>query len=242
MEALVEASDTLFITTPDSEITTVWGTLASYKINHKLICHFSGSLSSDVFSGIASTKAFCCSIHPMYPFSNKFTSYQKLNTAFLTMEGDTYALSTMVDFWENLGHKVFILDKKDKITYHTAAVIASNCMVGLMKTSVDLLGICGFKEEDGLQLLKPLILQNITAILEHGCRDALTGPIERNDFETISKHLQALSNKKALDLYRLLSIQLVALASEKNAERNYTLLTHLLTKQDSDSIDSTLDL
>ena len=78
IEDLVAASDTLFITTTDGEIANVWDRIRQMSIENKIICHFSGSLSSDQFQGIGDTKAHGVSIHPMLAFSDKYTSYQQL--------------------------------------------------------------------------------------------------------------------------------------------------------------------
>ena len=46
IDELVADSDTVFITVPDSQISVVWETLKTLPIRDKLICHFSGALSS----------------------------------------------------------------------------------------------------------------------------------------------------------------------------------------------------
>ena len=66
LQDIVEASDTLMITTPDGVISEVWDCIAGYELTGKILCHCSGSLSSNVFSGIEQTGAVGCSIHPMY--------------------------------------------------------------------------------------------------------------------------------------------------------------------------------
>lgn len=89
LKELITASDTLFITTPDGVIADVWDCIAAMDMDLSgyKICHFSGSLSSNVFSGIERTKACGCSIHPMYAFSDKETSWLQFQKAYLTMEG-----------------------------------------------------------------------------------------------------------------------------------------------------------
>lgn len=120
LEELVEASDTVFITTPDGVISQVWRELALLDIRQYFICHFSGSLSSHVFSGIEETGAYGASIHPMYAFSSKFTSYEQFHTAYLTMEGTEPMLSAMKTLFQGLGHKVLSLKAEDKMKYHAA--------------------------------------------------------------------------------------------------------------------------
>ena len=50
LEMLIEDSDAIFITTPDGEIQGVWNKINRLSIKDKLICHCSGSISSEIFS------------------------------------------------------------------------------------------------------------------------------------------------------------------------------------------------
>lgn len=237
LSELVEASDTLFITTPDGMIQQVWHEIALLDIHQSIICHFSGSLSSHVFSGIEAAGAYSGSIHPMYAFSDKFTSYQQFHTAYLTMEGSSQVIQKMKPLFEQLGHRVLILRAEDKMKYHAAAAIASNEMLGLMQTSLDILSECGFAQKDAMELLRPLVTGNITSMLEKGCAAALTGPIERGDVQTVEKHLEALEGSEAEDIYRSLSGKMISLAQVKNPDRDYTAMKELFSlKKESDHI------
>ena len=221
---LVQNSDTLFITTPDGAIEQVWKELKKLSIRQYIICHFSGSLSSHVFSERERTGAVGISIHPMYAFSDKFTSYEQFHTAYLTMEGDEGALSVMKPLFEALGHKVLTLRAEDKIKYHAAAALASNEMLGLMQASLTLLGECGFAQKDAFALLEPLVRGNIHSMLEKGCAAALTGPIERNDIGTVQKHIEALKGSEAGKIYCSLGSTMIGLAQEKNPNTDYSRL------------------
>ena len=227
MEDLIQASDTLFITTPDDCIKTVWDCIAKHSIQKKIICHFSGSLSSVVFSGIEETEAYGCSIHPMLAFSNKFSSYKQLNQAFITMEGDSQGLDVMEPFFQKLGNQVCRISPENKQKYHTAASMVSNHVIGLLDTGVQLLCQCGFREQEALKFITPLVLGNIENFLKYGAKEALTGPIERNDIKTVSKHLDCLSEKDRL-LYQLLGEKLVAIAKTKHENQDYKEMTNLL--------------
>lgn len=219
LEDLVSASDTLFLTTPDGEIVKVWDCIAEYDLTEKLICHFSGSLSSNVFSGIEQTGAYGVSIHPMFAFSGKFTSYQKFHTALLVMEGQEPAMHSMRTlFGERLGHRILTIQAEDKLKYHAAAAMASNYMIALYEMALALLGDCGFSYEDGRALLQPIVQNNVAAMLEQGTVDALTGPIERGDIGTVQKHLEALAGSRAETVYRELGQVLVDIAGRKHPE------------------------
>lgn len=214
---LVKASDTLFITVPDGEIGNVWDCIAGYDLTDKVICHFSGSLSSNVFSGMERTGAWGVSIHPMYAFSDKFTSYQKFHTACLVAEGDAEAILRMQKlFAEKLGHPMLFIRAEDKVKYHAAAALASNYMIALLETSMRLLAECGFSERDSLSVLRPIVQNNVSAMLEKGPVEALTGPVERGDLGTVQRHLHVLQGGTAEAVYRDLGDVLIDLAKRKH--------------------------
>lgn len=227
---LVEKSDVIFITTPDGVIPQVWGELLHQDISNRIICHFSGSLSSYVFSGREEAGASGISMHPMYAFSDKFHSYEQFHTAYLTLEGDPEAVAVMKPMWEAIGHHVLTLKAEDKIKYHAAAAMASNEMLGLMQASLDILSECGFSEKDSMALLTPLVQGNIASMLEKGCVNALTGPVERGDAQTVRKHLQALEGSKAGKIYQSLGSTMVELAKRRNPDRDYIPVRTLFEK------------
>lgn len=229
LEELVQGSDTLFLTTPDGEIKNTWDCIANYQLEEKIICHFSGSLSSDVFSEREATRMYSCSIHPMYAFSDKFTAFEQFHTACLTMEGDKKALDAMKALFGSFGHKILTIDAGNKMKYHAAAAFASNYMVGLFQAALDLLKECGFSEEDSRNLLTPLVENNVTAMLEHGTVNSLTGPIERNDVMTIEKHLEVLDGSETKEIYESIGRKLVQIAMKKNEDRDYTAIKKLLS-------------
>ena len=226
MEALVEASDTLFLTTPDTEIAKAWDCIAKMSdgsnLYNKIICHFSGSLSSVVFQGIEATGASCASIHPMLAFSDKYSSYHQLNHAFLTIEGMTVAVHAMRSLFTELGNQVCEIDKNCKELYHCAASVLSNQVIAVLESGYQMLERCGFTREAAMQATHGLIEGNVKNVLEKGCQAALTGPIERGDVLTVKKHLHALKeDRRNLEMYMNLGEKLVQIAEAKNPEKDY---------------------
>lgn len=261
LEELVLASDTLFLTTPDGEIGRVWDCIRETRLElqEKIICHFSGSLSSHVFSGIEQTGAYGCSIHPMFAFNDKYTSYQEFPRAILTLEGHPKAVRVVTSlFGDCLGHRILTIRTEDKVRYHAAAAMASNYMIGLYQVSLKLLGECGFSQEEGGALLRSLVRTNVENMLEKGVQAALTGPIERNDEDTVRKHLEVLDSVPAEKeqekcdggagdgmpsstggsvraglIYRELGQVLVSIAEKKHPDWDYAQLRHLLARQEN---------
>lgn len=79
---LVEDSDAIFLAVPDRMISVVWEQLKLLPIENKIISHFSGSLSSAVFSDISRYHAYGYSIHPLFAINDKYNSYKELSQAF----------------------------------------------------------------------------------------------------------------------------------------------------------------
>ncbi len=227
LKQLADQSQIIFITTPDSFIIPVWEQLKELSLRNQIICHCSGALSSDSFSGRESMSVSCCSIHPMLPFSNKFSSYQQLEHAFFTVEGHPYAVEIITDLLTSYGNEVCQIDGKAKPKYHAAASILSNQVIAVLDMGYRLLKDCGFSREKAVAATAALVRQNIENVISQGCVHALTGPIERGDVSTVEKHLQVLNPEDAA-LYRMLGTRLLAIAEEKNPAQNYENMEHVL--------------
>ncbi len=217
LDDLVRSSDTLFIATQDSEISNVWECIDKSLIKDKFIGHFSGSLSSDVFTSAEYYGAYSGSIHPMYAFSDRFNSYKGLDSVVFTAEGCNEFLKAVAPLFEECGNTVCVIDKQYKALYHTSASMASNHLIGLLSTVVDMLMQCGFERDNAYKLLYPLMTDNLENALKNGAEYALTGPIERGDIATINKHLSVLGDEQA-KLYKLLAKQVLKVAQRKNNE------------------------
>ncbi|MEE3467645.1 MAG: DUF2520 domain-containing protein [Eubacterium sp.] len=225
--AVIAASDVIFIATPDDVIATVWEKIRTMDIKDKFIGIFSGSLSSNLFSGIETTGAVGFSIHPMFAFSDKYSDYRQLHNTMFAMEGDPHAVEVIRALFEGLGHTVSVIDSDKKYRYHAAASVASNLMVGLFDMSLVMLTDCGFSEEEARAFLSPIVEKNTTAMLEMGPIRALTGPIERGDIGTVKHHLEVLS-KEERAVYLPLARRLVEISKEKNPTREYEQMERIL--------------
>lgn len=230
LEEIAKNCDVLWITTPDSEISSVWESIQKLSVRDKIICHFSGSLSSVVFSNRDRKGIKACSIHPMYAFNQKFTSYQQLNDVLFTMEGDSEAVLAMKALFERMGNIVYIISPEQKMRYHAAAVMASNLIIGLYQMSLDMLADCGFDEYAAKRLLGPLVRDNVFNMLELSLEEALTGPVERGDTDTVRGHMAVLTPQEQ-SVYAALSERLVDIAGRKNPERDYRELMDILRQR-----------
>jgi predicted short-subunit dehydrogenase-like oxidoreductase (DUF2520 family) len=121
-------------------------------------------------------------VHPLQTFTHRRGSEQ-LDGAFaaVTSESDD---ARMAGFWLTrlLGLEPFELDDSRRAAYHAGAAIASNYLVTLRRAAGSLLEAAGAPPE----ALDPLMRQTIANDFE------LTGPIDRGDWETVERHLEAI--------------------------------------------------
>ena len=227
LEELCSNSEVIFLTVPDGQIGEVWRRLKDLDIRGKIICHASGAMTSDIFSGITEAGAFGYSIHPMYAISSKYESYKEVDNSFFTVEGDDRYADRICSVIETLGNRCVKISGKDKVKYHSAAVFASNLVTGLLATSQELLRQCGFSEEEAQMAIMPLFLGNAENAAAKGPADSLTGPVERCDIETVKKHMAVLSGDE-LQAYTAVSRCLVPVAQKKHPDRDYEDLIQIL--------------
>lgn len=241
MYDLIDSSEIIFITVPDGNIQDVWTSICDkYKpsekhketiLKDKLICHTSGAMTSDIFQGIEDTGSYGFSIHPLFPVNDKYSSYKDMSKSYFTIEGNRNKINKMVQFIESLGNQVRTINKDQKNKYHAAAVFVSNLVVGLAQAGQDLFEECGLDKDFADNAWKELLLANSINLYEKGTVDALTGPVERNDIETVKNHLNSLRRRERT-VYCELSRMILDIARDKNPERDYTNLEKELTNEE----------
>lgn len=143
-------------------------------------------------------------VHPLQTFTLR-RGPEQLDGAWaaVTAESeDARAAATWLA--ETLGLRPFPLFEKDRAAYHAGAAIASNYLVTLRHAAGALLEAAGAPPE----ALDPLM----TRTIENGFE--LTGPIQRGDWETVERHLDAIrANRPELEaMYRVLADATVAVA------------------------------
>ena len=226
-EELVSASDAVFLTVPDSDITEIYNSLPKELLSGRQICHCSGAMSAaEAFPDIEKYGAKAASIHPLFPISSKTESYKELSNAFFCIEGDCAKEWSAV--LSGMGNPTRIIPSDIKSRYHAACSVASNLVCGLMAESAELLEQCGFTEEEALSALEPLAMSNMKRIYTVGPTTALTGPVERNDVSTVKKHIACINGGNDSDIYRAVSKKLTEMAKERHPQADYTEMEKLL--------------
>ena len=199
----------LFIAVPDDRIKDVGQVLAESTSLEKnaLVAHTSGLLPSDALSPLISRGIAVCSFHPCYAFTEEFNG--EWNDAAIALEGNPADCDRLANLARTIGGRPFLLFKADKTLYHAGCTIASNYLVSLMAIVQNLLPKS--LQSKGMEYLSPLIKATLHNMEQHGIENALTGPIQRGDIQTVKKHLIAL---KAIDpdfIYPYIDLGRVAL-------------------------------
>ncbi|MDR1167132.1 MAG: DUF2520 domain-containing protein [Deltaproteobacteria bacterium] len=223
---LLKEADLLFLSVPDGAISTVWLSLHALEadIQGKIFAHLSGSLSSALFEGAQERGAEAVSLHPLMAVPDR-RSHELLAGAVFTVEGSAAGASRIASKLAALGNSVFPLPREAKTLYHCAASFVSNFAVALAHVGGSLF------DRLGLGAARPalfgLMLANAKSVAALGPVQALTGPVERGDADTVRAHLEALSGSEK-EIYRLLAQRLVEIARAKRPETDYAPLAELL--------------
>jgi len=188
------------LTIPDSEIKKTAEKLSRVNFNFpkSYVVHFSGVEDISVLKSLAKKEAATGSLHLMQTFPDKkITKLKGVHAAIESDDERSYKLLMKIS--KDLKLKPFGLSSKDKVYYHVAGVLSSNFLAGNLHNSEDLLALCGIDKKDSFEILKSTIFTTLENSRKYGAANALSGPIDRGDFETIEKHISALKKLKRIN-------------------------------------------
>jgi predicted short-subunit dehydrogenase-like oxidoreductase (DUF2520 family) len=215
------------LTIPDSEIKATAEKLSHLKINFakSYFVHFSGVEDITGLKSLAKKGAATGSLHLMQTFPGKrVTDLKGVHSAIETDNERSYKLLMKIS--KDLRLKPFRLGSKDKVYYHLAGVVGANFLAGNLHNSEVLLSLCGIDKKNSFEILKSTILTTLENTRKFGAANALSGPIDRGDFKTITMHISALKKlekikdkkdeaRKLLRSYLVQSLQLLNLVEIK---------------------------
>jgi predicted short-subunit dehydrogenase-like oxidoreductase (DUF2520 family) len=216
-QQVADECDLVFITTPDTVISEV-----AQSVNwsgHHMVVHTSGAGDISLLSSAAESGAFTGVFHPLQALSDKTGQSGFAASTTISIEAGGSLLQLLRKMACDLGASPVVLKPGFRTLYHASAVLLSNYTVTLVHLAASLWQEYGYSQDEALIALLPLLdgtIQNL-----HGCSpsDALTGPVQRADFQTVANHLSALDSLD-LDLasvYRILGCQTVKLALQNGS-------------------------
>ncbi len=214
-QSVADTAELVFITTPDDAISQVAAELAWHR--GQSVIHCSGAHSLDILDSVKEFHALPGAFHPLQTFASIDHAVKNIPGTTFGLEADGELLETLKQIATDLEGNWVQLKAGDKVLYHTAAVLACNYLVTLMKMSTDLWRAFGVSRPEAIRALLPLLRGTLNNLENIGLPNCLTGPIARGDTGTIKKHLEALEKvaPSLLSTYKELGMQTIPIALSK---------------------------
>ncbi len=214
-QAVADAADLIFITTPDGASAPVVSEIKWHP--GQSVIHCSGADSTDILEPAKKSGAQVGAFHPLQTFASVKEARDNIPGSTVAVEAEEPLLATLKDMATALDGSWIKLKASDKVLYHAAAVIACNYMVTLIKLATDLWQTFNVPTQQATKALMPLLRGTLNNIDNVGIPHCLTGPIARGDTGTINKHLIALEKvaPSLLSTYRELGLQTIPVALGK---------------------------
>ena len=214
-QAVADAAEIVFITTPDDAIAKVAAEVRWHR--GQSVVHCSGADSVNILEPARKPGAMVGCFHPLQTFAGIEQAIENIPGSTFGIEAEEPLLATLKDMAKDLGGQWITLKASDKVAYHAAAVFASNYTVTLVKMATDLWKTFSIPTDQATKALLPLIRGTLHNIETIGIPQCLTGPIARGDVGTIRKHLDEISQKapELLFPYKELGLQTIPIALAK---------------------------
>ena len=216
-QGVVDASDLVFVTTPDGAIAA---TTAQVRWRSGVAAvHCSGVTEVAALDSAARYGAATGGFHPMQTFGDPAAAVRSLPGCTITIEAEEPLNATLVALAERLECRVNRLPPGMRGRYHAAAGYTSQFINALFREASTIWQSWGATEEDAVRALLPLARGTLAAIDSAGIARGMPGPVSRGDVESVEKHVAALSTlaPDILDFYRLVCDRTIPLAIERGA-------------------------
>ena len=210
-----QASDVVFITTPDDAIAPVVSSIA-WRPGQAAV-HCSGAASLDVLEHALRQGANAGAFHPLQAFSSVENGINSIPGTTFGIEGDDQMRAYLEKLALGIGGNPIFLKSEDKPLYHLSGVMLGGLLSTLAAVSAQLWEHLGMARADGVRALAPMMGQVSVNLQTLGVPGAVAGPYVRGDVGTIRKHLETLESRapEVLPLYCELALAGLPFALEK---------------------------
>jgi len=201
LESVFKRCDIVFITVPESEMIKVLEQIQELSNTRtRTLAHTSGVLPASILE-LAGLEFAKCSLHPMLSIPKLNTLQNPFRGVSFAVEGDDSGIDFAKNIVNDLDCKFWKIEPGMKPIYHAASVFATNFIYSLIAIAEELFRQAGFPEEIIPRFISSAITHSMKNYLEHGFPDGITGPLVRDDYETISIHLLALKDSDFISFY-----------------------------------------
>ncbi|MBI4456091.1 MAG: DUF2520 domain-containing protein [Acidobacteria bacterium] len=209
----------VLIAVPDDAVTAVAQTLVEGGMKDGAVIHTCGARGLEAVAPLADQGISCAALHPLQTIASPEQGVTTLPGCAFALTGTGEAAAWGAHIIALLGGQTLSIQSRNKPMYHAAAVMASNYIVALIEAATMLMRAGGIEREQALRALAPMIRASADNALCLGPLNALTGPIQRGDIQTVAAHLEALRAVPlpgaVLQLYRAAGLQTLELAKER---------------------------
>jgi len=214
-QEVADTAQLVFITTPDDAIPEVAAKVKWHK--EQSVVHCSGAHSIDILEPAKQRGANTGCFHPLQTFAGIDQAIENIPGSTFAIEAEEPLLGILKEMATTLEGDWVILKAGDKVLYHAAAVFACNYLVTLVKVATDLWQTFQIPPAQAIKALMPLLRGTLSNIENVGLPNCLTGPIDRGDMGTISRHLESLEKQAPplLSIYKELGRQTIPIALGK---------------------------
>ena len=196
--------DLCLICIPDDNIADL---SAQLPICKGIIAHSSGTVSLDAIAEKHPLRAIF--YPPMSLRPDAQTPIEKIT--FCLEAKDPQSLEQLEEFCSQHQIPSARLNSEDRASLHLAAVISHNFSNYLYHLSHGIL-----KDKNlSLELLKPLLQEQVRQIDTQDPAERQTGPAKRKDFATLQKHISLLPDENSKTIYKLISNAILGDNEEK---------------------------
>lgn len=217
LQQTVDASDLVFITTPDAAIGAT-AAQATWRPGIGVV-HCSGVTDVAALAPAARAGAAIGGFHPMQTFGDPAAAVRSLPGCTITIEAQGALNATLVALAEGLQCRVNRLPPGMRGRYHAAAGYTSQFINALFAEAAKIWQSWGATEEDAVRALLPLARGTLASIESAGPARGMPGPVSRGDVGSVEKHVAAVSplGADAIAFYRLLCDRTIPLALARGA-------------------------
>lgn len=231
-------TELLIFAVPDDALPrVVLQTAKQAQLKKPLVLHTSGVHPVDILKPFVAKGGLTGSFHPIqsFPSSKSPKELMKgIEGIHFGIEGEGKALNHIQRLVHMLGGKPVYIPKGMKPLYHAMCVFASNYIVTVLNAVSETASPLGFRER-WKEIVLPLFTTTVENTMKTSPALALTGPIVRSDFHTVTLHIEALQKfaPELLPLYTVLGIETARIARQSGRlePKQFTEFVSLMRKQ-----------
>lgn len=222
-QELADQCNLVFITTPDSAIQPVAGSVRWRE--GQGVAHCSGASGVELLAGASAQGALTGAFHPFQTFAGLTDPQEavaRMSGVTFAVSGEGWVVNTLQDMARDLGGCPVSIPDADRPLYHASAILGCGYLATLLQAAIKSWRTMGFTEEEAIAALYPLARATLENIAKHGVAASVTGPVVRGDTHTVESHLAALSERLPglLPIYTALASGSLPLAAKVGIEND----------------------